>query len=81
MDYKLDSGVLNMTTKCTDDFSCLSSDDRCLCKAERYLGGEDGVLFIRPKDNIRNCSYRMSFGSSYVCNCPTRKGIYLRYYI
>ena len=73
MKYKISSDVEN-ETNCRDNFSCLSGDDTCFCEYERYIEGDSGVLFIKPK--YEDCDYKMSFGDSIICNCPARKEIY-----
>ena len=81
MDYHVDSAVLDMTTECSKGFSCLSGDDSCMCKVDKYIGGDEGVLFIVQNGHMNYCDYNMSFGSAYVCNCPTRRWIYNNYHL
>ncbi|MGC9553971.1 MAG: hypothetical protein ACP5EK_01535 [Thermoplasmatota archaeon] len=68
--------ILARTTKCHRDFACLEEEDGRTCPVERYLG--DGLLFVEPADDIY-CSYRTSFGHSYICGCPVRRELYLSY--
>ena len=79
MKYVLEPEVLRATTSCVNNFSCLSGEDKCICEIERYIGDEEGVLFVNKKSDIASCKYCMSFGSSFVCNCPVRKKIYKNY--
>jgi hypothetical protein len=76
MEFKIRKAILNETDKCGEKFSCLSGKNECLCEVEDSL--DNKIIFIKPiHDNL--CDYRMSFGYSHVCNCPTRKEIYKLY--
>lgn len=80
MKYEIDSYTLSITTKCTDDYSCLSGEDACLCEVEKLSGIPGGGLFIKRKSEVGNCQYKTSFGlTSYVCKCPVRMGIFRKY--
>ena len=47
-------------------------------KNHTKIGENIKVYFIKhPKD--KRCNYALSFGGSYICNCPTRREIYRRY--
>lgn len=76
MEFKIKSAILNDTNKCGEKFACLSDKNKCLCEIEDSL--DNKIIFIKPIDDIM-CDYRMSFGYSHVCNCPTRKEIYKLY--
>jgi len=74
--FNVDQAAINKTDKCRNAYSCLSGGKECICSVKDSFNGT--VLFINPRDtNI--CSYMMSFGYSYVCNCPTRKEIFKKY--
>lgn len=76
MDIEIDEDVKKSTTKCEKDFKCLVDNTYELCKVTESV--RDNVLFIKcEEDNY--CIYRMDFGNSYICNCPTRKEIYKKY--
>ena len=74
--FKVEENILNKTDKCRSDFSCLSGKKECLCPVEDSFDGI--VLFVNPPCSSA-CGYMMSFGYSYVCNCPIRKEIYSKY--
>ena len=76
--YKISEDVLKKTTKCANGFKCLENGSSTICKWESYLSPD--VLFIKPKDGF-NCAYLMSFGYSFICNCPTRIELYKRYQV
>lgn len=75
-EIKIDEEIIQRTLKCELDFLCLSGDKTCLCKAKRSIGFD--LLEINPKI-VNDCGFRVSFGNTYFCNCPTRNEIYNRY--
>jgi len=75
MKYKISSDILNETTQCKDNYSCLTGGRVCLCEVTEYFTHR--IMFVKPMN--AGCSYCMSFGYSHICNCPTRKEIYYRY--
>jgi hypothetical protein len=58
--------VIKKTVKCPNGFACLSNGHhRCeVCG----VGGED-ALFINNRHV--NCPYRILYGESQICACPT----------
>jgi len=67
--------ILDKTLYCTKDFDCLKNNNIC-CKVERCVNKE--VHFVKcGEKNL--CSYRLTFGSSFICTCPTRKEISNKY--
>lgn len=76
MSMEIENGIRSMTTHCLKDFECLKNENAtCLNnKVDRWLDGK--VLFMHCNEN---CNYKMSFGNSTICNCPTRKEIYKNY--
>ena len=79
MQIVIDERVKNSATKCRWDYACLSNNNdnnHKICKIERG----NGILFIKYREEILECHYRISFGfSSYICSCPVRKDIYKQY--
>ena len=73
----INDDTLQNTTKCGKGFACLSSGDGCLAEVESAVGGT--LLFVECTDG--SCRYRIHFGHSYVCTCPTRVEIYAKYRI
>lgn len=69
--------ILNKTTQCNRDFSCLKGikPDKN-CRVINCLNNE--VHFVECS-NDSFCSYLMSFGNSFICNCPVRKEIFNKY--
>ena len=79
MNIKISEDIVNNTTECTKDFSCLNPDaQRDICKILACL--KNNLYFIKCL-NEDYCSYRMSFGADFLCMCPVRKDIYNRYRI
>ncbi|MBI4843295.1 MAG: hypothetical protein HY809_03090 [Nitrospirae bacterium] len=65
--------------ECALDYSCLSGEKECLCDVEEPSNGI--VLFVTPANKRNFCCYRITFGDSFICNCPVRKEIFNRYSI
>ena len=65
-----------MTTDCDDNFDCIRNSNHVYCKVENCV--DNKVHFIKCL-NENYCPYRMLFGHSYICNCPTRKEIYNKF--
>lgn len=74
----IDKKIIEETIKCEKSFDCLKNDKHVYCKVENCVSSE--VHFVKCL-NDEYCVYRMSFGESYICNCPTRKEIYNKYEI
>ena len=72
--------ILEKTTQCKKQFSCLSSKTRAICPVRSKLESYEGemILFCEPKDG-KPCNYKRPFGDFCMCDCPTRKEIYARY--
>jgi len=77
MDIKIPRNILEQTTECKKNFSCLAEDTRNVCEGI-HVNGEN-VLFI--KKDPKSCNYKIPFGSSYICSCPTRNELYKKYNI
>jgi len=72
---EVDKMVLVKTRQCKKNFGCLK-DDQVFCKADSFVNNE--ILFVKCLNN-HDCSYKMKFGFSNVCHCPTRIEIYKIY--
>jgi len=73
---KIDDAVTGSTTRCRYNFSCLSCEKSCMCKPKDSIG--HGMIEVKSSVTI-GCGYRVSFGATHFCNCPTRVEIYNRY--
>ena len=78
VDIEIDKDVLKRTTRCNDDFSCLSGDHSCMCEV-KDLKGLTSIKVIPNPD--RPCHYLLKFHKSHYCVCPTRRAIYEKYKI
>lgn len=75
MKHPVPKSVIEQTTKCQHNFSCLETGkcgDKEMC-AVQYADGEN-VLFLKDKEDA-SCNYRMSFGYNQVCTCPVHYAI------
>ena len=76
MNFEVPDEVRAETTKCPNDFACLSTgqcSDRELCDVD-YADGKN-VLFLSSEQPLF-CPYRMTFGGREVCTCPTHFAIH-----
>jgi hypothetical protein len=63
--------VVKMTIKCPYKFSCLTSDqcgDHKMCEVENVNGAN--VMILSDTQQLQ-CPYRLAFGYSQICICPT----------
>ena len=67
---------ITQRTNCRYSFDCLSGDKTCFCKVKAMIGND--MLEVRSKIDI-GCGYRIGFGGTTFCICPTRVEIYNRY--
>jgi hypothetical protein len=66
------------TIGCQFSFQCLDDEKRCICIIEKCLEGDGCFLkTVKPQP----CPYKMSFGYTYMCHCPTRIELFNRYKI
>jgi hypothetical protein len=85
MQYKVNSDTLNDTVNCKENFSCLYGNRACLCQIDGLCELKNNLdfttLIIKPININKPCGYRVQFGTSYFCDCPTRKEIHRLYEI
>lgn len=77
-EIRIKEEIVKNTTKCKKDFSCLSNKRNDLCKVE--LNVDNKIHFVKCMSN-ETCNYRISFGYSFVCQCPVRKELFNLYNI
>jgi hypothetical protein len=70
------ANVIERTTRCQRQFSCLSGAVESLCEVEYVVVGE---LYCLKRTSWRGCSYERRFGDTFLCICPVRQEIYDRY--
>ena len=66
------------TTRCPFSFQCLDDNNRDVCTIDMCLGG-DGCFLETAKPDY--CTYKKTFGGSYVCHCPTRHELFKKHNI
>jgi len=72
--------VLRRTTRCPNDFSCLT-DGACgkfpACSCSPGTSYDKYSLFVKTKNiiNISLCPYELSFRFEYICLCPTHAAL------
>ena len=72
---EIEKEILDKTVHCKKDFDCIKNNNIC-CKVESCI--DKKVHFVRCSEE-NACNYRISFGHSYICTCPTRIEIYNKY--
>jgi hypothetical protein len=84
MDIQVSHDIIEKTTECTKNFSCLSGDRKCLCEIKGRPS--ESILVVKPPNDevfslkrVKCDPYCFIFGSSYVCKCPVRQEIYRLY--
>lgn len=73
MSYELSPDIVKKAKKCKKGLQCLKNEKPNFCPAISNIGGE--VLTLTRN----SCSYKMSFGNSFICNCPVRKALNNKY--
>ena len=76
MDIKIEEELLKKATKCEKNFSCLSEQEKDLCKincVDKYQ-----TLFLE-KESVNHCKYILPFSNCFICICPVRNEIYKMY--
>jgi hypothetical protein len=66
------------TASCPFSFQCLDDGNRDVCEVE-YCLKENGCFLKSTKPNY--CTYKGTFGYSYMCHCATRHELFRRYNI
>jgi hypothetical protein len=80
MKFEVPEYIVKQTTRCDNNFLCLSEEWKPCGKANRIIEGKLVSVDIDPKLS-RDCHYGVPFGWGYYCLCPTRVEIYKRYKI
>ena len=72
---EIEKEILDKTTLCNKDFDCIKNNN-IRCKVTRNV--DKKVIFVECREK-NFCNYKMSFGNSDICTCPTRKEIFKKY--
>ena len=78
MSLDIDNSVLEETTSCERTFACLKGEEHIYCRVEDSV--VDRIHFVSCL-NKKYCSYKIDFGLSKVCSCPTRIEIFKKHKI
>lgn len=78
MDISVSDEAIKATTKCRKFFSCLKEKDRNFCAVANCINEE--ILFMKTLKNAC-CPYQQAFGNEFLCDCPVRKEIFVKYKI
>ena len=73
MRLEIDAEITAETTRCADNFSCLSGDSEKLCEVEDCVSNT--IHFVKCLESS-HCNYKVPFGNGHVYTCPTRMEIY-----
>jgi hypothetical protein len=76
MSVTVPNEILKATTKCPHSFSCLESGkggEHKMCEVS--YANKNYVLVLKSKEPEK-CPYRVDFGYSQLCECPTHLTIY-----
>ncbi len=73
---KIDNKILNDSWRCEKNFACQNNDTHLYCNVEFSV--YNGAIFVNCKDNPP-CVYKSSFGTSFMCKCPARNEIFVKY--
>ena len=72
---KINEQTIKETTKCSKNFECLKDENSsCMGKVVSCVSGE--VHFV---DCTESCRFKIRFGCSQFCSCPTRKVIFNKF--
>lgn len=77
MKFKIDKKILDATIHCKYNFECLQNENHLCLNANVDSCVNDSVHFINCNEPCHN--YKISFGNSNICFCPTRKEIFNKY--
>jgi hypothetical protein len=72
MDKKIPPEIMDATTRCKHEFSCLENENFCdteLCRID-YINGEN-IIFLKS-NKPHDCPYRVGFADQMICRCPVR---------
>ncbi len=78
MKVEVSGNVLNETTKCRKNFSCLTEEHGNICKVLCCMKGD--IYFVKCLGE-KDCPYLEASEKTERCTCPVRKEIYQRYKI
>jgi hypothetical protein len=69
--------ILNKTTRCINDFACLSEGWEHCGVVKGLIEGKLLALDVKQM-SLRSCNYRVFFGGGSFCTCPTGVEVFKR---
>jgi hypothetical protein len=75
MSLEIEKEVIDKTFHCKRNFECTKNTSNC-CTIDYCVNNE--VHFL-DNNEVKLCNYKIHFGNSSICSCPTRKEIYNKY--
>jgi hypothetical protein len=78
MDISVSDEAIKATTRCRKGFSCLKIGFKGLCSIEDCVNKQ--IPFIKHL-NDECCPYQQAFGNEFLCICPVRNEIFIKYKI
>jgi hypothetical protein len=79
MKYEIEEEVVKLADKCSRTHVCLTGEDALYCKVAILMKGTDEEIPLLECFKGAVCPYSKSFGETYICRCPLRREIYIRY--
>ena len=78
MKFSISDEIKQSTTDCKKGFLCLEGNREKFGKV-KVKECVDGKIYFLECLVETKCSYKISFGTSYYCSCPTRKELFKKY--
>jgi len=77
MSLTINTEAVRKTTKCSSGFKCLTDETHPCCAPASTLIEGYGLFVHTARQHA--CPYKISFGNGFICYCPSRYEIFLRY--
>jgi hypothetical protein len=74
---KIDEKTLKETVHCKNKFNCLKKKNHVSLIPKVYRNLNESILFVNC--TASTCFYKIDYGKSAICTCPTRKEIYKKF--
>ena len=78
METQIEDYIVQATSKCKKNFSCLDGQKDCICKIIHSNNNHTVQIEGKP---VSACNYVLSMGDKMYCLCPVRNELYNRHKI
>ena len=78
METRVEDYILQATSKCKKNFSCLDGQKDCICKIIHSNNNHTVQIEGKP---VSDCNYVLSMGAKMYCLCPVRNELHNRHKI